>query len=712
MQIFRNREALRQADDLADAKEGKVDAMDKTIWNYFDVEPKDPAAVRVIGADFGAGELAATYVDARQPLEEMLENLPGDNDRNRYIYTMYEDTRNEIGQKVLQLSDPDVMVYTNFKTTPENAKKIYGDRAGVRLEGKGAVSYQYLQQKTFYCFIRDVLRYNEHILTGSKEIYLFVGRPASNIWENQAKNYQEILKNGLSDLRTVKLADGRNVEVSFHIIVYSEAEAAMAYEYKKGNIDAKEAVLIIDGGSSTFDCVLVKDGRVVNEYSRQVGAGMIEQNLFDILLLGQGAVSFSFAQRRMERDKKMKTGSYDRTEGQLIGELRRRKESFYGPDGTNGRKDDGLTAFWNDKKVRIDLDNETMDIAVNKMPVRVERSYQDETDMFGGNLTQDYGSFGEAVEFFFKGAKDRCFDKKTGAPVKIDRIVFTGGATVMPFVQETAREVFETEKNKIEVERPSEDRHFSVSRGLAYMGYVELTKYHELKKIRERVCQKLESIRQSINSSIRGTCADRIWQECYIDQIARWTDDPSAETLNDWVKMPYQIPIDAVRENLGELLQKKELVKDINDILRENFQRLFPKESAAYAYQIQQDDILTAFSGQLPPIHLYLREILTTGQKLANKFSFINFLGLKRTEWDTVLTSEEKRKIRDRIKENKTVILADLRQKQVPQVTANAESCIYDTIMQNIDRSLEVYMESLTPYFVKGGKLDAANDGD
>lgn len=686
--------------------------MDKAIWNYFGVEPKDPAAVRVLGVDFGAGELAATYVDARQPLDEMLENLSGDNARNRYLYAMYEDTRNEIGQKVLQRSDPDVMVYTNFKTTPENAKKIYGDRAGVRLEGKGSVSYQQLMQRTFCCFMRDVLRYNEHILTGSKEIYLFVGRPASNIWENQAKNYQEILKKGLSQLQTVKLVDGRTVEVCFHIIVYSEAEAAMAYEYKKGNIDAKEAVLIIDGGSSTFDCVLVKDGRVVNEYSRQVGAGMIEQNLFDILLLGERTAGLSFAKRREERDQKMKTGSFDRTEGQLIGELRRRKESFYGPDGTNGRKDDGLTTFWNDKKVRIDLDDETMDLAVSKIPVRVERSYQDEVDQFGGNLTQDYSSFVEAVESFFKGAKDRCFDKKTGVPVTIDRIVLTGGATVMPFVQETVRKVFETEKNKTAMERPSEDRHFSVSRGLAYMGYVELTKHHEREKIRESVCRKLENIRHSINRSIRDTCADRIWQECYINQIERWAQDPSAQTLNDWVKMPYNIPIDAVRENLGGLLQRQGLVKDINDILQENFQRLFPKESTDYAYQIQQDDILTAFRGQLPPIILSLGEILTTGQKLANLLSFINFAGFKRIQWDTILTGEEKEKIRERIKDNKAGILSDLRQKQIPKITENAESYIYDAIMNNIDRSLDAYMEELTPYFVKGGQSNAQDDGD
>ena len=560
-------EGEAQACGQAETKEGKVNRMDKTIWEYFGVEPIDPAKARVFGVDFGAGELAATYVDPRESLDRMLVNMAGENESiSGYVYTVYNNKRNRIGQEALKYSDDDIL-YTNIKTTPENARKIYGSGRGIQLEGEGVFTYQFLQETLFHHFIKNILRYNGRVCSGSGEVYLFVGRPASDVWEKQAKDYQNILKNGVSGIEAVKLVDGSEAKVKCHIIVYSEAEAAMAYEYKKGNIGSNEAVLIIDGGSSTFDSVLVKNGKVVNEYSRQVGAGMIEQNLFDIFLLGKEVVGLAVGQRKMEHDKKMKMQPFDSSEGYLTLTLRLRKEGFYGSDGTNGRKDDRITALQNGVRKSLDIDSEVMDIAVNQMPVRVERSYQDEIDPMGGNLTQDYKSFHEAIEVFFQGAKARCIEKETGKPVKVDRIVFTGGATIMPFVQELAKNVFEVEKNGIAMESPSEDRHFSVARGLAYMGYVELTKCHELKKLKEAVRQKMEGIRQSISKSVRDTCANMIWQECYINQIAQWTNDVSAKTFNDWLKMPYHIPIDAVRENLGKLMQEKKVVKSINDIV-------------------------------------------------------------------------------------------------------------------------------------------------
>lgn len=668
-----------------------VTGMDKNIWEHFNETPLDPKEARVIGVDFGAGEMTACYIINRESinLKDLSENLCTDNNNSRYTYTIYNDRKNIVGKECLSYPDE---IYTNIKTTPENAKKNYGNIQGVRL-GEHTLSYKDLQKKTFGSFIQDVLRYNEHILQPPKsEVYLFVGCPASSVWEEQAKDYQNILKEGLSELRSVKQPNKGEIELNFHIIVYSEAEAAMAYEYKKGNVRPNEIILIIDGGSSTFDCVVVKDGKVINEYSRQVGAGMIEQNLFDLCILDEKTAKQDVSTRKTAHDNVMRPQNpLDKAEGFYTVRLRQIKEDFYGTTGN--AEQTGVISFLNQgNPTRKIIDSKVMDIAINKMPVRVERSYLDGNDQFGGNSSKDYDSFREAVEDFFKGAKARCFDRKTGEKVEIDRIILTGGATIMPFVQDIAKKVFEVEKKGITLEKPGDDRHYSVSNGLAYMGYVELTKSNELKKLKNSVHKTMEEIRPNIDRSILKSCTDKIWQECYIDQINQWVKDSSAKTLQKWSDIRYHIPFDAVRNDVSNLLEKEKVVEQINEILDTHFHQLFPQKGLQYQYNIQRDDILTAFIGQLPSIDCPLKNMLSLGQKL-----------LKKINLTTELTQKEKEKIQKNTKNNKNAIRKDLWQ-QITVKTEHARKQIYNTMLHGIDESLEVYMESLTPYFVKGGE--------
>lgn len=674
--------------------------MGKDIWKYFGVTPIAPEKARVYGIDFGAGEMTACYIVNRDEIDlrKLSEDLYTDNNNSRYMYTIYSDKKNSVGPDIL--SNPED-IYTNIKTTPENAKSNYGNEQGVHLEGEKALTYQYLQEKTFCCFIREILQYNGRTLNAPEsEVYLFVGRPSSNIWEEQAKNYQNILKHGLSELKSVKLPDKGEVKVNFHIIVYSEAEAAMAYEYKKGNIKPNETILIIDGGSSTFDCVVVKDGEVINEYSRQVGAGMIEQNLFDICILGGETAGQNVLKRKAAHDKVMKpVNPLDNGEGFYTVKLRQIKEDFYGSKG-NDEWPGVLPLRYQGKPDKKIIDSEMMDIAINKMPVRVERSYQDEADRFGGNVSQEYRSFREAVEVFFNGAKARCFDRKTGEKVAPDRIILTGGATIMPFIQEIVKNVFEVEKNGIELEPPGVDRHYSVSNGLAYMGYVELAKRHELNKLKSSAHKKLEEIKKDVDSSVWNSCTNKLWQECYIEQIGEWVSNPSAKKIQNWVDIHYSLPIDAVRKDLGTLLEEKKVIEQINGILDAHFHQLFPQKGLQYQYRIQTEDILTAFSGQLQSINVSLWNMLGTGQKVAKVLSF---LGFRNININTELTQEEKRKIQSSIRDNKFAILEDLKT-QVIEKTKEAREQIYNTMLHNIDKSLEAYMEDLTPYFVKGGQ--------
>lgn len=666
-----------------------------TIWEYFGVKPKNPDQVSVVGIDFGAGELTACLATLRYG-ELGLEDLAVDNDNTRWAYTAYNDKHKIIGEEVVKYPEE---IYTNFKQNPEAAMEHYGRII------EGGLTYQYLMEQTFFCLVRDLLK-NKIILGDcrgqeEKEIFLFVGRPSSNAWESHAREYQKMLQESLHELeaKTWELEPGTKVKVKLYVIVYSEAEAAMASEYYREDLDSKETIVVIDGGSSTFDCVVVKDGRVLCEYSRQVGAGMIEKNMFDICLLElekePEKAGISVDQRKAEHEAKV--GMIDFSEGVHTIALRKRKEEYFGSDGNRAYDDNRYSIYMNDSRKRWDIDHKFMELAIRKMPVRVERSYLDEEDEFGGNHTQDYDSFWQAMQAFVKGAKARCIDKTTGEELSVDRIILTGGATVMPFVQEMIREVFQVEKNQIKLERPSQMRRFSVSRGLAYMGYVELKKYQEWIKIKQYMHTKLEALKGKISAQVRTTCKEEIWNEVYIKQIAQWVEDSSMKTLHDWVQMTYHIPIDVVKKDLGEFIKRERVMEELNRALKENFYQLFPNAVGEYHYKMEQEDILTAFEGELKQIQIHLYDLLSIKQKIQN---FLFFFGLRKIRWNTELSASEKIEIQNHIKEHKQEILNKLGI-QVELSTQGAVSRIYTTIIQNIDESLEIYIEGLTPYFVR-----------
>ena len=666
----------------------------ETIWEYFGVKPKNPDQVSVVGIDFGAGELTACLATLRYG-ELGLEDLAVDNYNTKWAYTAYNDEHKIIGEEVIKYPEE---IYTNFKKNPEDAMEHYG----AWLEG--GLTYQYLMEKTFFCLIRNLLK-NKIILGDcrglkEKEIFLFVGRPSSNAWESYAKEYQKILQRSLSELeaKAWELEPGVKVKVKLSVIVYSEAEAAMASEYYREEMDAQETIVVIDGGSSTFDCVVVKDGRVLCEYSRQVGAGMIEKNMFDICLLGleKESAGISVDQRKERHNEKV--SMIDFNEGVHTIGLRRKKEDYFGPDGTRAYDDNRYSIYMNSSRKRWDIDQAFMDRAIYQMPVRVERSYLDEEDAFGGNHTQDYPSFWHAVQAFVKGAKARCVERETGEELKINRIILTGGATVMPFVQELVQEVFQVEQNQIQLEQPALTRRFSVSRGLAYMGYVELTKFQELIQIKRHMQKRLEAVQGKISAQIRATCKEEIWNEVYRKQIDHWVEDPSMKTLYDWIQITYHIPIDVVRSDLGKFMEQEGIMGEFNQILKENFHRLFPKADCDYHYMMEQEEILTAFEGELKQIQIFLFDLLGTKQKIRNLFGF---LGAREISWHTELLVSEKIKIRDHIREHKNEILNKLGA-QVEKKTQEAVSRIYTTILQNIYQSLENYVEGLTPYYVRG----------
>ena len=668
------------------------------IIAYFNEDILDPKEVCILGIDNGAGEYAGSIARFRGDRLELRNLSTSNTNTNDYIYVALNDERQVIGVEALEYEGE---IYTNFKVTPERSEEKFGKKL------QESYTYKYLIGKAFFYLIRDILVHNKDIIVdydgkAEKHVYLFVGRPSSNAWENQSRKYRDILKQYLLQLKEVILDAQTRIRVKFHIIVYSEAMAAMAYEYfNKKNVKEDEVIAVIDGGSSTFDCVVVKDGEVINEYSRQVGAGMIDKNMLDIFLLDEENARLPVNERRAAHDKMIQEIADN--EGRATLQLRQRKENYFGPNGNNGDDMARHAVFRSGKRVIKNIDQSFMRLAIEQMPVRVERSYIDEKDAFGGNKTQDYNSFYEAIEFFCKGAKARCTDKKSNKEVKLDRIILTGGATVMPFVQEIVERVFEVQKNKIKLEKPDDNRHFSVAKGLAYMGYAELTRQKELKVIQEKIDLKIRNIMPEVVKQVRNTCMAGLWNQIYEINMLLWAAGTSEKSVSDWENMKHDIPVDTIIIDLKKFLEDRKVTKSINDALDAHFKKLFPNSDRKYEFEIKQTDILASFGNCLRQIKTKPKNMFGAMQRMKNYFGTKNAISP-----DKKLTSAERQTIQNRIKKRKADIKEDLKL-QIEAETTGLESLLYHTMTENINNSLEAYMDGLMPYFVREA-ADVAND--
>ena len=592
------------------------------IFSYFNEKALDPSKIRVIGVDFGDGELAISYSELdSMTREQTVKHLPINNMNSVEYAILYYGKGDRKDNDVVEIGRTGGMkkggkLYTNYKVLPSRAKETYNMKtSGGKISlGNANPSYQDLMGRAFAKLIEDVVDNNKSNIEDINDIYLFVGRPSSTNWAKEAKEYRDILRS--------KLKKDKN----YHVFVISEALAAMANEYRKNRSLSGKTVVIIDGGSSTFDCAVVKGGRILCEYSRQIGAGMLDKNLLDLYVFGaeqirkKGAngrvMSWNERQRKRKEDFERRDRNnkplYSYSEGRYLIDMRSEKEDYYGPDGN---AEDETVTYYLPRTIeeepgsleyykRMERQNATIksliDVAVNEMPVLVKSSYpQEENDEEHCGEDYEYGSFAEGVESFFRGAKVKWEEK--GAKPEV--VIVTGGATYMPFVGELMNKVFEPEKNGIEVvDEKLGDRHYSVADGVAYMGYLELYKEQVYREVCSQIGGILKKDSYNINNLLCDSYEKYEW-EMRKKSIKKWKNTPDYKTLNDWYVRPdlpcvpgeshdinyfeHKYPMHIVvwmRESWSDRLKKvmehhlnasNGIVDNINHILSEKTKELF-----------------------------------------------------------------------------------------------------------------------------------------
>lgn len=653
--------------------------MTGNIWSTFDLEPGNPMDINILGVDAGDGEFCISWASmialaGRPPKIRTTEHpsLDPSHDKDKQItaYGLIRDTSQPlVGEEVLEHTDS--KIYVNFK------KPLMGDDANQKYErlfDDGVLTYREVMRENFHTVIQRIFDTRPGLRDQPRTV-LFVGRPASEIWEKSEKEYQLLLKEGL----TVPNYNG-----TIDVVIYSEAQAALAYEYKEGHIKPDKTVVIIDGGSSTFDAVIVRNGQIIGEYSRQMGAGMIEDIMLDLFLAwkdGDSQLLQAVDTRRKMREQNI-LDLYDEelSLAKLKLQLRKRKEEYFGSKGINGTEDNAYAIFINGKKQRKFIDDSFMNQAIHKIPVLVRESYlqENQTDYH----EQEYPSFSLAVRSFFEGVYSVC-KKAGGTP---DKVILSGGATVMPFVRDLAEAAFSVPVTRTDF--PS----FSVAEGLAFMGYVEFLKKQVLDEMKVQVHSLIYSAASGFSAEIKNAYVDSAWNSIFQQYLQAWAiTDIFGDTLREWYhKSHWQIPSEVVKCGVQKQLDQSRLYAKIKEYLDTKFFNLFPNIQSNYRYTVPSDIIANSL-WQVSNLNRFKLSL----PKILGPFKFL-FGG----SWDKHYTKEERLAKYYTIQARKVKIQDDLKNQFGAYSDAAAKNVVA-LLQEQIDLTLVDYVEGMTPYFVQ-----------
>ncbi len=164
----------------------------------------------------------------------------------------------------------------------------------------------------------------------------------------------------------------------------------------------------------------------------------------------------------------------------------------------------------------------------------------------------------------------------------------------MPFVNEIMREVFETDRRKITVSPPTGNRHFSVSKGVAYIGFVELSK----EKIYREVCQECDRLVREMRPKLAETmlkaATDWRWESIKI-WVDTWRDDPTCTCLSDMSMLDHDLP--SAPNTWNEVVYRElhscildNLQPKIEDYLQDKTSQMFP-DAGEFSFKLNSEDL-------------------------------------------------------------------------------------------------------------------------
>ena len=723
--------------------------MENSILERFHLPYHDPKDAIIIGVDFGDGEYAAAQAFVSEDEDEdkvdldLNDRLVVDNDRASTEFAVYgvkksdgQVTGEGVGKTYVEQDAVALRgsSYANFKRPPGKgpgtSSEIY--QSGP-LKSLNDYTYGHLMSHAFSRLVDTILKSNKFLekaaeRTGTTHVYLFVGRPSSARWEETEQAYADMLAQNLKTYPNIAL----------HVAVVSEAKAAMASEYfayrkKKASARGgggpdiqKETIAITDGGSSTFDCVVVRDGRVICEYSRQIGAGKLDKNLLDIQLFSGETVRDCAARLNLkyippENEEKLVTEASVATRialreaifaqrdvngkprlgggmGKALVSLREVKENYFGPNGDDGTSDASYNLYYTSetgvgRPTNLPLQfHYDLPQAIHGMAVPVEPSYTEE-DPYGGHAYVECPSFEAALEAFYRGA--RAAWERNGVE-KPDRVIVTGGATLMPFVNEIMERVFETKERGIAVSPPSGNRHYSVSTGVAYICFVELYK----EKIYREVCKECDDYVQAIKGDLKAALVEAVtnyeWDDC-LSWVDAWANDPKCTTMATLNNLPHKAPPGSwdsyVTKEVKNCVEAN-LKGKVQDYLKKKTEKMFPD---AKKFSFKLNTVSLAKASCRKPVLTFTGNLFHGDGLLGRISQRLN--GVPLLNHNAFISSSAKQVVVQNVKNNKADFRRSIRNQMV-DMNAQADEVV-EAVKRNLRLQMESYVEQLDDFFIR-----------
>ncbi len=438
--------------------------------------------------------------------------------------------------------DGEYFVY--FKCSPGKFDSPCG---GSKVAKETGLTHGKVMAAYIYQVFKNILRYNDVFeASHSADIHLLVGCPATEKWTSD--------KNCNSYAAMIKKATG-----AAYVRIIPESRAAMfsSIEKSRNRFSAVEGVMVFDFGSSTADYTYMLLGRKIDEYSWDLGASLIEQqmmlNAYEQCKKANGDETNNLQLMSME------------TTGMLTS-LRKAKEEYY-----MGDENKTVCTFFDSKGKDFDITLRSNEQFMNDVTGLSEMECECDSK------TMATGSWQALCKKFLLTAKKRLDLEKL--PCKA--IILTGGASRMHFIDTLCKEVFKDMKI-FKDENPS----FSVSNGLGWVAVADERYEACLSEAKEDLkCSNkgnFLSLEKAIQRRLRPYIFNQI-KICSQDWADRSTD-ASANELSEQIQR--KINSEKGKAEITKLVQeeinlwKENFKEEVERVVNKQAGKLFSQEVA------------------------------------------------------------------------------------------------------------------------------------
>lgn len=550
-----------------------------TLLKKFGIPLDEPLEnYNLIGIDFGDGEISAATVE-QDALSGKLTvkglSLQESGMHYKNVNAFYISASNiSLVYDVKEKPVDEGRRYYNYKKCPQDdaadSKYILDDT------DTADITYRELMVTCFNCLVNTLFESNVYLISREKPTILLVGRPSSPGWAASELEYARMLQDGL------KLPANQK---PVYVAVQSESTAALAREidpkWDTQRVKKGEIVVVLDNGSSTFDITVIGSGGVVGESSYQFGGNLLDENLLKLM-----------KQTVAKENPGMELASIH---GHKLG-LRMVKEAYYGLKGTSQQAQlYGVDLYSNKgrRAYQFLVDEAAMNTALTGMKVR---AFKFKTNLAGQTSKAapvNYNSWLDACKGIYRNFYEEMkgYFRKQGTdashPVVPDRIILSGGVSVMPEVQKAVEEAFGVRPRL--TERPN----YSVSEGLAYVLGTEMQKKQLLEDLVAQLDNRLPGA-EGLRTAIGDAGEDEEWNS-FDQAIKAWSESRENLSLKDlenlWKNKYFVRGIKSFVQNGAERWYKKENVQGkLTELLQEHFTKLFPEYVSQFKANLPELD--------------------------------------------------------------------------------------------------------------------------